>query len=67
MKENYGICIITDFKMILKPLKTAATIVLKRNYVKTAYGLSAGIFSAITAVTLLEYINSKNNKPINHL
>lgn len=40
---------------------------LKRNYAKTNFGLSVRILSKITAVTLLQYINSKNNKPINHL
>ena len=40
---------------------------LRRNYAKTIMGLSARILSKITAVTLLQYINSKNNKPINHL
>ncbi len=40
---------------------------LKRNYAKTVLGLSVRILSKITAVTLLQYINSKNNKPINHL
>jgi len=40
---------------------------LKRNYAKTVLGLSVSILSKITAVTLLQYINSKNNKPINHL
>jgi len=40
---------------------------LKRNYAKTIMGLSVRILSKITAVTLLQYINSKNNKPLNHL
>ncbi len=40
---------------------------LKRNYAKTILGLSVRILSKITAVTLLQYINSKNDKPINHL
>jgi len=40
---------------------------LRRNYAKTIMGLSVRILSKITAVTLLQYINSKNNKPINHL
>jgi hypothetical protein len=40
---------------------------LKRNYAKTIMGLSVRILSKITAVTLLQYINSKNDKPINHL
>ncbi len=40
---------------------------LKRNYAKTILGLSVRILSKITAVTLLQYINSKNNKPLNHL
>ena len=40
---------------------------LRRNYAKTILGLSVRILSKITAVTLLQYINSKNNRPINHL
>lgn len=40
---------------------------LKRNYAKTNLGLSIRILSKITAVTLLQYINSKNDKPLNHL
>ena len=40
---------------------------LRRNYAKTILGLSIRILSKITAVTLLQFINSKNNKPLNHL
>ena len=40
---------------------------LKRNYAKTLVGLSVRILTKITSVTLLQYINSKNEKPINHL
>jgi hypothetical protein len=40
---------------------------LKRNYAKTILGLSVRIHSKITSLTLLQYINSKNDKPINHL
>ena len=40
---------------------------LKRNYAKRILGLSIRILLKITAVTLLQYINSKNDKPINHL
>jgi hypothetical protein len=40
---------------------------LRRNYAKTTLGLSVRILLKITAVILLQYINSKNNKPINHL
>jgi len=40
---------------------------LKRNYAKTFLGLSVRILSKITAVTFLQYINSMNDKPINHL
>jgi len=40
---------------------------LRRNYAKTILGLSVRILSKITAVTLLQFIISKNNKPINHL
>jgi hypothetical protein len=40
---------------------------LKRNYAKTLLGLSVRILTKITSVTLLQYINSKNEKPLNHL
>ena len=40
---------------------------LKRNYSKTNMGLSVRILSKITAITMLQYINFENNKPINHL
>ena len=40
---------------------------LKRNYAKTILGLSIRILSKITAVAILQYINSKNDKPIYHL
>jgi hypothetical protein len=40
---------------------------LKRNYAKTLIGLSVRILAKVTSVTLLQYINLKNGKPINHL
>jgi len=40
---------------------------LKRNYAKSVLGLSVRILSKITAVTLLQFINLKNDKPLNHL
>lgn len=40
---------------------------LKRNYAKTVLGLSVRILTKITAVTLLQFINLKNDKPLNHL
>jgi len=40
---------------------------LKRNYAKTVMGLSVRILSKITAVTLLQYMNLKNAKPLYHL
>lgn len=40
---------------------------LKRNYAKSILGLSVRILSKITAVTLLQFINLKNDKPLNHL
>ncbi|MBN2699162.1 MAG: IS982 family transposase [Bacteroidales bacterium] len=42
-------------------------LMLKRNYAKTMKGLSIRILCKITAVTLLQYINYKNEKPLNHL
>ena len=40
---------------------------LKRNYAKTCIGLSVRILTKVTSVTLLQYINLKNGKPINNL
>jgi len=42
-------------------------LMLKRNYAKTTVGLSVRILCKITAVTMLQYINYKNEKPLNHL
>ena len=42
-------------------------LMLKRNYAKTRKGLSVRILCKITAVTMLQYINFKNEKPLNHL
>src|SRR5699024_5583859 len=39
----------------------------KRNYAKTFAGLRTMIITKIAAVTLLQYINLKNNKPLNHI
>lgn len=40
---------------------------LKRNYAKTFMGLRTRIISKVAAVTLLQYINSINDRPINHI
>lgn len=40
---------------------------LKRNYAKTFKGLVIRILSKVASVTILQYINAQNNKPINHL
>jgi len=40
---------------------------LKRNYAKSVLGLSIRLLSKITSVTLLQYLNIQNNKPLNHL
>jgi hypothetical protein len=40
---------------------------LKRNYAKTVLGLSVRLLTKITGVTLLQYLNTQNNKPLNHL
>jgi len=40
---------------------------LKRNYAKSFRGLRSRIISKITAMTLLQYINWTNDKPINHI
>lgn len=42
-------------------------LMLKRNYAKITKGLSVRILCKITAVTMLQYINYKNGKPLNHL
>ena len=42
-------------------------LMLKRNYAKTTKGLSVRILCKITAVTMLQYINYQNEKPLNHL
>jgi hypothetical protein len=42
-------------------------LMLKRNYAKKIQGLSVRILCKITAVTVLQYINYKNEKPLNHL
>lgn len=60
------------FKRVRKRIETLFAqlcdqFMLKRNYAKTVLGLSVRILTKITAVTLLQYINSKNDKPINHL
>ena len=41
-------------------------LMLKRNYAKTLKGLSVRILCKITAVTMLQYINYQNEKPLNH-
>lgn len=40
---------------------------LKRNYAKSFAGVRARIISKIASVTLLQYINWKNDRPINHI
>ena len=42
-------------------------LMLKRNYAKTTAALSVRLLCKITSVTLLQYINYKNDKPLNHL
>ena len=42
-------------------------LMLKRNYAKKTQGLSVRILCKITAVTILQYINHKNERPLNHL
>jgi penicillin-binding protein-related factor A (putative recombinase) len=40
---------------------------LKRNYAKSFAGLAVRILSKVASITMLQYINVQNNKPINHL
>lgn len=42
-------------------------LMLKRNYAKTRIGLAIRLLCKITSVTILQYINFLNNKPLNHL
>jgi hypothetical protein len=42
-------------------------LMLKRNYAKSRIGLALRILCKITSVTVLQYINFLNNKPLNHL
>ena len=42
-------------------------LMIKRNYAKITKGLSVRILCKITAVTMLQYINYQNGKPLNHL
>ena len=41
-------------------------LMLKRNYAKSTKGLSVRILCKITTVTLLQYINYQNKKPLNY-
>lgn len=40
---------------------------LKRNYAKTFAGLRTRIMAKVAAVTVLQYINHLNDKPLNHI
>lgn len=42
-------------------------LLMKRNYAKRFLGLSTRIISKLTAVTVLQYINHINQKPLNHI
>ncbi len=39
---------------------------LKSNYSKTINGLNTRLISKIAALTILQYVNYQQNKPINH-
>lgn len=59
------------FKRTRKRIETHFTplcdqFMIKRNYAKSVLGISVRILSKITAVTLLQFINLKNDKPLNH-
>lgn len=41
--------------------------VFRVNYAKTFIGLATRILSKVTAFTLLQFLNSVNNKPLNHI
>lgn len=40
---------------------------MKRNYAKSFVGLSVRTISKVTAVTALQMLNSRNNRPLNHI
>lgn len=40
---------------------------IKRNYAKTFRGLKTRTIAKVTSVTMLQYINNLNGKPINHI
>lgn len=40
---------------------------LKRNYAKTFEGLRARVMAKVAAITVLQYINHLNKKPLNHI
>ena len=40
---------------------------IKRNYAKSFAGISTRMISKITAITALQMMNLRNNRPINHL
>ncbi|MBD3749667.1 MAG: hypothetical protein IE931_09230 [Sphingobacteriales bacterium] len=40
---------------------------LKRNYAKTFNGIKARTMAKVAAVTVLQYINYLNGRPINHI
>lgn len=40
---------------------------LKRNYAKTFVGLTTRVMAKVAALTILQYINHLNGKPINHI
>lgn len=42
-------------------------LLMKRNYAKRFLGLSTRTISKITAVTVLQYTNYLNQKPLNHI
>ena len=56
-----------EFDKSKKEKQFCDQLMLKRNYAKSTKGLSVRILCKITAVTMLQYINYKNEKPLNHL
>jgi hypothetical protein len=40
---------------------------LKRNYAKSFMGLRGRLIAKVTAVTLLQYLNEQNDRPLNHI
>lgn len=62
----------SSYKYIRKRIETLFSqlcdqMMLKRNYAKTSEGLFARILAKLASVSLLQLINLKTNRPVNHI